>query len=252
VAVGDLEQAKAHHQVLGFVAKPGRRHDNGLRNAHVKFADETEIELITAPAATDALASEYFAWLNEGDGPAFLGLYAPDDGNLVKRLAEVGLALDWKGGIGTFPSSSELHRLFFAHRQHSPSDRPEHFAHINTAIGLAGVWLASTVAERQLLVALGAVAKEDSALGPFGSSSETLSLPDGEIVLAAQSVRLAPGRTIVAATVTAGNLDAVRRTFEANRVPYHPMYGCGRRSLWVDPALAHGLWLEFREHAAPR
>ena len=122
VAVGDLEQAKAHYRVLGFVVKPGRRHDNGLRNAHVKFADETEIELITAPAATDALASEYFAWLNEGDGPAFLGLYAPDDGNLVKRLAEVGLALDWKGGIGTFPGSSELHRLFFAHRQHSPSD----------------------------------------------------------------------------------------------------------------------------------
>jgi len=48
LAVKDLEQAKADFEALGFALKPGRPHDNGLRNAHVKFPDGTEIELITA------------------------------------------------------------------------------------------------------------------------------------------------------------------------------------------------------------
>ena len=55
LAVNDLEASRADFEALGFVLKPGRRHENGLRNLHAKFPDGTEIELITVGAATDAL-----------------------------------------------------------------------------------------------------------------------------------------------------------------------------------------------------
>jgi hypothetical protein len=251
VAVRDLEQSQADYQALGFVLKPGRPHENGLRNAHVKFADGTEIELITAPAATDALAAEYFERVKDGDGPAFLGLYARDDAALVKRLAELGLILGWNGGIGTFPRSSKLHQLFFAHRQRSASDLAAHFAHANTAVSLADVWLADAAAERDLLAALGAVAKQETACGPFGSTSEVLSLPDGDILFVGRAARLRPDQRVVGATVRVKSLDAARNTFTANRVAFHETSGCARNSVWVAPLLAHGFWLEFREEAMP-
>ena len=150
LAVNDLERSKSDFEALGFALKPGRPHANGLRNAHVKFPDGTEIELITAPAAVDALTSEYQSWLKGGDGAAFLGLYAPDFNALIQRLSRQGLVLDWKGGLGTFTEPADLRRLFFARRQHSPTDRPEHFAHANTAFSLAGVWLAGAASRATL------------------------------------------------------------------------------------------------------
>lgn len=249
VAVSDLEQSQADYRALGFVLKPGRPHENGLRNAHAKFVDGTEIELITAPSATDTLAAEYVRWLKNGDGPAFLGFHAPDDAALSKRLAELGLMLDWNGGIGTFPLSSRFHRLFFGHRQRAPTDRAEHFAHANKAVSLAGVSLADADAERTLLAALGAVAKQESACGPLGSASEILSLPDGDIFFVGRAARLRPDQAVVGATVSVQRLDAVRSVLNANRIAFHETSGCARNSVWIAPLLAHGLWLEFREQA---
>lgn len=137
LAVMDLEATKADFAALGFALKPGRPHDNGLRNAHVKFPDGTEIELITAPAATNALASEYHDLLKDGDGPAFLGFYAPNFDALNHRLAQLNLALNRQGSIATFSEPVAFRRLFFARRQQSPTDQPEHFAHTNTAFRLA-------------------------------------------------------------------------------------------------------------------
>ena len=53
VVVADLDKAEADFRAMGFSIKPGRPHSNGIRNAHVKFPDGTEIELITAPAAVE-------------------------------------------------------------------------------------------------------------------------------------------------------------------------------------------------------
>ena len=171
LAAKDLERAKATFEALGFTLKPGRPHANGLRNTHVKFPDGTEIELITVPAATDALTSEYHRWLEGGDGPAFLGLYAPDFRALAERLSRLGLTLHRRGNLATLDQPAALRRLFFSRRQHPPTDRPEHFAHANTAFSLARVWLAGADAEQRLLPALGAVAIETPPCGPFGSGT---------------------------------------------------------------------------------
>src|SRR5262245_2486202 len=77
IAVANLEAAAARYRGLGFTLKPGRPHDNGIRNQHAKFADGTELELISAPEARDALTTTYRRHLEHGDGPAFLALYAP-------------------------------------------------------------------------------------------------------------------------------------------------------------------------------
>jgi hypothetical protein len=86
VAVANLDEAAARYLRLGFVLKPGRPHANGIRNQHAKFADGTEIELITAPDARDALTATYRRHLALGDGPAFLALFAPSLEEAAARL----------------------------------------------------------------------------------------------------------------------------------------------------------------------
>jgi Glyoxalase-like domain len=244
VAVRDLERAKANFEALGFVLKPGRPHANGLRNAHAKFPDGTEIELIAVPGAVDALTSEYQRWLEGGDGPAFLGLYAPDFRTLGERLSRLGLALHETGNLGTFTEPAAL--------QHSPTDRPEHFAHANTALSLAGVWLAGAEAVQQLLSTLGAVSAEPPPCGPFGSGSTAFALPEGEIVCLPATAQLAQGRPIVAATVKVRSLEATRGVLQDHRIGYRQFPGCPRDSLWVAPDDAHGLWLELWQQSASR
>jgi len=111
VAVNDLERAEADFQKLGFVLKPGRPHDDGIRNAHAKFPDGTEIELITASNPTDALAEDYARWLKGGDGPAYWSLYAPDLAVLTDRLAALKLEPHDEGDLVAFPQTRLSHRL---------------------------------------------------------------------------------------------------------------------------------------------
>ena len=90
IAVADLEQAADDFMRLGFTLKPGRVHENGIRNRHLKFADGSEIELITATKARDALTREYLRHLEKGDGPAFVGFFAPDPKALKTALGDLG------------------------------------------------------------------------------------------------------------------------------------------------------------------
>src|SRR4029453_15768589 len=148
IAVNDLDQAAAAYRRLGFVLKPGRPHANGIRNLHAKFPDGTELELITAPAARDALTTTYRRHLAAGDGPAFLAFYVPPD----QRAPGIDVPA----------------HVFFGPRNHSPTDRPLHFDHANTAESLLAVWLAGgdLSAERRVLSALGATFVERTVRVP--------------------------------------------------------------------------------------
>jgi len=106
VVVADLERAQADFRAMGFAIKPGRPHADGIRNAHVKFRDGTEIELITAPAAVDSLTAEYRCKIS-----VFLG----------RPCAQMfGATLTWSGDLvliyvrtplGLSPWDSESHAL---------------------------------------------------------------------------------------------------------------------------------------------
>lgn len=157
VAVSDLDAATRDFVSLGFATKEGRPHEDGIRNRHVKFTDGTEIELITAPAATDELTRYYRRLLVQGDGAAFLSLYPNPVEVAAARLRAAGLPARLSGAVVDFPYAHPLGYIFLAPLNQSPSDRPEHFAHRNSASRLTSVTLesASFEQERRVFDALG-------------------------------------------------------------------------------------------------
>lgn len=230
IAVGNLEAAADRYRALGFALKPGRPHANGIRNVHAKFPDGTELELITAPAPRDALTTKYRQHLAAGDGPAFLALFAPDADDAARRLAPP--------------------YVFFGPRNHSPTDRPEHFAHPNGAESLIRVWLAADdlSGERALLKSIGAPIARQNVHVPDAVVADTAQLPDGDLVLLPGARQIVRGRPIVGATLRVKSVAAARRAVEA--VPgasLRTASGNGWSSVFVPPAVAHGLWLELRE-----
>ncbi|MBM3548200.1 MAG: VOC family protein [Alphaproteobacteria bacterium] len=239
IAVSDLPRAVSHFLDLGFAFKPGQRNANGIQNAHMKFPDGTELELITAAAATDELTSEYVDWLRGGDGAPFVGFYVPETTELAARISALGSPLTLDGSRATFPRSSLLHHLFFGKRQRSPTDRPEHFAHPNSAFGLIAVWLAEDALTQSLLQLMDAPPLRAQRCSPFGSSTAQADLLDGEALFVAGA---AP-RPILAATVAVENLEKAKRAIKTTAIALP----CAPGSLWVGPDSAHGIWLEFRE-----
>jgi hypothetical protein len=225
IAVNDLDRASADYRALGFALKPGRPHDNGITNQHVKFPDGTELELITAPEARDPLTATYRKHLAAGEGPAFLALFAPG-----VDAASLGLNAD------------PLQYIFMFGRNQSPTDRSEHFAHANTADSLIGVWLAGDdlSSERRLLEKIGARINAEEVRVPQLITAQVAQLDEGEVVLLPAARQLVPGRRVVGATVRIRDLAAARRV----------LAGRGRTigsSIFLPPAITHGLWLELRE-----
>jgi hypothetical protein len=228
IAVENLESAAERYRALGFVLKPGSPHDNGIRNQHAKFIDGTELELITAAEARDALTSTYRKHLAAGDGPAFLAFHVP-------RLSEA----DQKQA----PSY-----VFFSGLNRSPTDRPEHFAHPNGAVALVGVWLADDdlAGEKKLLQAMGATLERREARVPAAIITEVARLSDDEVVLLPGRFQRVPGRRIVGATVAVRDVDAARRLLEGT-AGVRPQDEAGSTSVFLSPQAANGLWLELRQ-----
>jgi hypothetical protein len=230
---------------MGFALKPGRPHDNGIRNQHVKFADGTELELLTAPEATDQLTTQYRKYLAQGDGPAHVVLYAPDADALAKRIVggEFGARRD---GLITFPIGHRLRPVFFGGRNKSPTDRPEHFAHGNSAYSLTRAWLAmdDVAPELELFAAVGGSPSDEDVLVPRPARVRTVTFGSDRILLLPGSRQRLPGRPVVGASVVVKDLAAVRRVLQASGLK--PAAGTSDTIL-LPPELTHGLWLEFRE-----
>ena len=227
VAVADLESAGEQYRALGFALKPGRPHDNGIRNLHAKFPDGTEIELITAPAATDALTRTYRAHLDKGDGPAFLAFFVAPGTEVERGLKERSV---------TVPSY-----VFFGPRQASPTDRPEHFAHSNSAYAVTRIWLAGDdlSQERRLLTALGATFHKETVDVPDSVEADVAAFEQGSVVLLPARHQIVRGRKIVGITVAVRDLNAASKFAgpDARRTS---------ASVFVDPKRALGYWLELR------
>lgn len=250
LAVADLEVAASHYGQLGFTLKPGRPHENGIRNQHVKFADGTAIELITAADARDALTAEYRAHLAGGDGAAFVSLFAPELNRVARAFDAERGACRRGDGLLSFPLGDPLRYVFFGARTTSPTDRPEHFRHPNGAEALIGVWIAADglAAERALLAGLGATITEQDVNVPETVRGAVARFPLGDVVLLPGSRQLVPGRKIVGATVRVRDLALLRRALAQGRREAPPAaQTTPGRSEFLAPDLTHGIWLEFRE-----
>lgn len=247
LAVRDLETAAERYRALGFVLKPGREHANGIRNQHVKFRDGTEIELITAPEARDGLTAVYRRHLAGGDGPVFLGLYAPDLDALARRLDALGRPFARSGGLLVL--SGDLDYLFFGPRNRTPTDRPEHFRHPNGAERVTAVWIAGDdlLSETRLLESLGASVERRTVAVPDRTELRVLVLPRAELRLLPAARRTSPGRKIVGLTLSVADLAVTRRALAGvTDVESRPTDDAAGASVFVPPDAAHGTWLEFR------
>jgi RimJ/RimL family protein N-acetyltransferase len=228
IAVNNLAAAAERYRALGFSLKPGRPHANGITNQHVKFPDGTELELITAPEPKDALTAKYRRHLASGDGPAFLAFFVPRNRQTPERIETIDY-------------------IFFGPRNASPTDRPEHFAHPNTAHSFVQVWLAGAdlSAERRLLEKNGATFARRTVHAPDPIDAEVARLQEGEVVFLPESRQIVPGRRIVGATVAVKNLAGATAVLESAQL--HPKPATRGSSVFLAPAVSHGLWLELRE-----
>lgn len=247
VAVADLESAEARFRLLGFTIKPGRPHANGIRNGHAKFADGSYIELITAPAAVDALTARYRQHLAAGDGPAFLSLYVADTRPLLSALAAMGAARE--DGSVVFPKGP-LDIFFFGTRDRSPTDRPDHYRHANGARSLDRVWLAPTDprAVMRMMAALGAHFRPARRCLPRCTMAQVAQLPGGEVVVLGAHAQRAPGRAIIGASIRVDSLARTRRALASGGIAIRQGGAIATAdAIFVPPALANGLWLQFHE-----
>jgi len=218
-AVRDLDAAVADFRSLGFAIKPGRPHANGLRNAHIKFANGAGLELITANEARDTLSGRYVDFLRQGEGAAWLTLHADDETRAAAALkaADIGHKLNADGLALTDP---RLDWIFLAGDNRSPTDKPEHFAHANGAFATREGWVATDAPTPlvQLLTALGASSHEEARDEPLKTQARVFDLADGgRIVIVPARHQLVPGHPLVGVVMASP-----------------------RRS---TPTQVHGLWL---------
>lgn len=155
VAVEDLEPAVASYRKTGFTIKPGRPHQNGLFNAHIKFFEGTQLELMSVPGPpTDVIARGYHEFLRDGEGGAFVAFRASDD-NVLQVSRRAGVRADSLGSAYViFP---DLPRIFVLRPGRSRITDPDSIlTHANGAVGIAEAWLEADEGLADLLLALGA------------------------------------------------------------------------------------------------
>jgi catechol 2,3-dioxygenase-like lactoylglutathione lyase family enzyme len=248
VAVRDLEAATATYRALGFALKPGRPHPNGIRNAHVKFLDGAGLELLTVSAAVDPLSAKYAAMIRDGEGPAFLSFHDRDMASLHAALRRGGYTYRDADGL-TDLRIRDLDYLFWIGDNRSPSDRPEHFAHPNGATALGAVWIATENGDAltRLLITLGGRLERRRVFAPEAVDATVVTLAEGEVLILPARCQLLPGRPVIGASFRAGDLSAVKRTLaSAGITPWKASRPDMTDRVVVEPAHAHGLWLEFR------
>ena len=255
IAVRDLERARRHwSQDLGFTLKPGRVHENGIENAHIKFADGTALELITASRPGDALAASYIALLEKGEGGAFLALEPADFAQVETAISKAGHAYDVITGPYyrwlTFSEGTPLDYLFFNRITNVPVDSPEMLRHANGALGLGAVWIAGDRAAgtRQLLAAIGTGESGGTVVLPGGRVADRVRLDAGELYLFRGGQGDHPA--VAGITIRVPELAAVRRALGTDTSAFTSGEDARGRFLRVTPEHANGVWLEFLEVAS--
>lgn len=238
VVVADLEEAITSYKRLGFSIKPGRFHENGLRNSHVKFKDGSGVELICPPSQpTDGLTRAYSELLQDGEGPAYISFHARDTEALAAAFGKANVQFKDDGGLLTLLEPG-LDFIFFVKDNRSPTDKPEHFAHPNTAVAMTEVWLAldvpSRTSLRKLLLALGAVESNETVLVPAEARAEVFTIQNGRLVVVSDAYQLQNKRKIIGAKFHVQSLRTAKQFLGAANTP-------------VPPSAAHGLSLRLSE-----
>ena len=230
VAVRQLRDAEREYAALGFTIKPGRLHPNGLRNAHIKFADGTSLELITPERGeTDAMTRDYAAFLALHEGGAYLSLRAASldsAAGSVRAAIPTGPVTRTGTAFATAtPADSSLRWMFFIEYLAPVADADELLVHHNGAQGIETVWVS------------GRARAGERALRKYLRAGTVVAAPG-----------LAEGPPIVGVTLRVPDVARVQQLLAGGPGLTLPIRTDGRgRSIRVPAASARGLWIEFLE-----
>jgi catechol 2,3-dioxygenase-like lactoylglutathione lyase family enzyme len=253
LVVRDLEQAAQTYRRLGFAIKPGRPHADGISNRHIKVpGDGAGIELINAPQITDALTAQYVHMLDQGEGPAYACFVTADMGVLQARMAAQHESYGMDDGLME-PQSAALQWLFVAQGDNlSPTDRPEHFAHANTAYTMLAVWIAGgdQARIRAFFVGLGARIGRRPVFVPDPTVAEVAQLAGGEVIFLPSRRQILPGRLIMGVTMGVRDVAAARRVLAEAGIQSVERPELGYPGILVAPRDTCNVWLELRESQA--
>jgi len=232
IVVEDLKKAVSTFEQPGFSVKQGRKHNNTIENAHVKFSNGSSIELITATETHDPLASTYLEEKQNGEGPVFLSLGMKDP-ELTMRLLSGFSPKHTEGGYYhwiTFPQNSALSYLFLINYKQSPIDKYDHLTHRNSSKGILKIILKKDLflREKKLFSALGVYAKTDE----FSFSNGTIDLDRSK----------SNARPISSITVAVDNIEKVR-DYLVGAIPFRMF----KNSIIISKENCHGLELVFVE-----
>ncbi len=236
---------------MGFTLKPGRFHDDGIRDNHVKFPDGSGIELLAPPEhAVDEMTVNYLALLHQGDGPAYISFHARNTDQLTGALSGSGFPFKQEDVI--FLDDPVLSFLFFDQDNRSPTDEPQHFVHANGAIAMTRVWLAVDAEARRhltkLLLALGARSTVERVFAPDPIEATAFTVQNGHVVLLPKQHQWVEGRPVIGAVFLVRDVATTAHYLDASKVSFvWRKTSSGRRRLIVKPRDTCGLWLEFRE-----
>lgn len=230
LAVTALEDASDTYARLGFAQKPGRAHANGLKNGHLEFADGTELELMTVVGEVgDGVARSYEAFLEGGEGGAFLALKGSREAVLAAASrAGIASALLRAGGFRyvTFPERG-LENVFFVEHGPDAQDPDSRVRHRNGSLGVESVWLEASPRLGKLLSALGATECGSTAL-PDGRLGAGYGVAGGSVVVTSPPGDLRP--RVIGVTL---------RAAESASLPL------------LGPEETHGIWLGWRPQRGP-
>ena len=184
----DINQVKAEFSEMGFNVKPGRMHENGLENAHLKFSNGSSVELMSlSEKAGDQIASNYEKLLQENINGAYLALSGFTLSFLQKKLDSISLNYEVTHTAAwtylTFPGYFELQHVFFLIYQNNHQENGAFFNHSNGACAIKEVFIDGNSTIVNLLLALGVNRCTDTytqALAAFNTKTGQIILTEKE------------------------------------------------------------------------
>lgn len=132
----DLNKKCNDFNEMGFSIKQGRSHENGLINAHIKFKNNSSLELMSLEGdPKDEVAKDYESLINKGVKGAYLALTGPTRSRIETLLKNLNLQYRVTAGnlwtYISFPKHSGFEHIFFI-IYHFDQKKPENLAaHLN-------------------------------------------------------------------------------------------------------------------------
>lgn len=171
--VSDLDDAVKFYSDQGFTIKHGKLHQNGLKNAHIKFQNKSSFELMSLQGPpTDAIARNYKSLLNEKEGGVYLALSGVKTDSLEILFSTLNIEFESFNGKSwnyvTFPKASPLSHIFFIEYHINSNDPKNLLIHKNGSYRIDEVILEGNDILVNFLFNIGLksiIKKEKSSLG---------------------------------------------------------------------------------------